>query len=46
MMMFDKEVYFSEKQVLDRVDELKNNGFEKVKWYKVKNRFYVEWKRK
>lgn len=43
--MFNKEVYFSERQVLDKVAELKRNGAKMVKWYKVRNRFYVEWKK-
>lgn len=38
-----KEVFFSEKQVLELVDKLTKEG-KKVHWYKVRNRWYVEYK--
>lgn len=45
--MIDKIVFFSEKQALDKVQELTKQGY-KARWYKVKStqktRYYVEWK--
>lgn len=41
--MFNKKVFFSEGQALALTKELTEKGF-KARWYKVRNRFYVEWK--